>query len=358
MESLANNTSSLITVPYTRPEAEEAEKIEIVNLNEKWLLEKKYRKGRLKIYINGKLFWTIEDFEEIIPRALNTDKEKQVGVPFNVSWGGGTQGLRENLTFRACSVWNYSIGDVTTDIDYIDCFGEPQILTNLNNESGVLIAHWNDTPVITNPSNTNTLTLVTREEILYFGPYQQDPDTTGDTPTSTTTTVNPTTTTTTFNPTTTTTTFNPTTTTTTTEPLPLGRVYIEDKRDRLFLIENKLQFRPTTLTSKYWDSEEWWGNQGSTPQCVGYAWAHWIEDGPIKHGGVPPIVNPTTIYKQAQKLDEWFGENYDGTSVRGGAKFLKNTGRISSYLWELKTVGDALGAKMVMPLLVSLICRD
>jgi len=411
LQSLANNTSSLITVPYTRPEAEEAEKIEIVNLNEKWLLEKKYRKGRLKIYINGKLFWTIEDFEEIIPRALNTDKEKQVGVPFNVSWGGGTQGLRENLTFRACSVWNYSIGDVTTDITYLDCFGEPQILSNLTNETGTIIAKWDDTPVITNPSSTNILTLVTREEILYFGPYQQDPEnfptndltgttfnglktnilieqnfagtfegaisqfrmyvtplsapevkhnflllkntfrmfnpdcpdcttleclpddfgyTTGDTPTPTATT-----TTTTFNPTTTTTTtFNPITTTTTNiDPQPLGRIYIEDKRDKLFLIENRLQFRPTTLTSKYWDSEEWWGNQGNTPQCVGYAWAHWIEDGPIKHGGVPPIINPTTIYKQAQRLDEWVGENYDGTSVRGGAKYLKNTGKISSYLW-------------------------
>ena len=45
----------------------------------------------------------IEDFEEIIPRELNTQKEKQLGVPFNVSWGGGTQGLRESLMFSACT---------------------------------------------------------------------------------------------------------------------------------------------------------------------------------------------------------------------------------------------------------------
>ncbi len=55
--------------------------------------------------------------------------------------------------------------------------------------------------------------------------------------------------------------------------------------------------------------------------------------GPIKHGGVPPIVNPTLIYKEAQKVDEWYGENYEGTSVRGGAKYLKSTNKISSYLW-------------------------
>jgi hypothetical protein len=99
LEGLANNSVSLIRPPYTR--GEEALQIETINLNEKWLIDGKHRLGRLKIYINGKIFYTIENFEEIIPRALNTDKEKQVGVPFNVSWGGGTQGLRENLTFSA-----------------------------------------------------------------------------------------------------------------------------------------------------------------------------------------------------------------------------------------------------------------
>lgn len=98
LESLVNNSQSLITVPYTEVDGKIPEKIEIVNLNERWLIDKKYRKGKLKFYVNGKLFHTIEDFEEIIPRALNTEKEKQLGVPFNISWGGGTQGLRENLT--------------------------------------------------------------------------------------------------------------------------------------------------------------------------------------------------------------------------------------------------------------------
>jgi hypothetical protein len=107
LESLANNSVSLIDSSHTRMDPKSTLEIDIVSLNEKWLLEENFRKGRLKIYINGKLFYTIEDFEEIIPRALNTDKEKQVGVPFNVSWGGGTQGLRENLTFNpkpACDI--------------------------------------------------------------------------------------------------------------------------------------------------------------------------------------------------------------------------------------------------------------
>lgn len=106
LESLANNTTSLITVPYTQTGGTKSSQIELVKLNENWLINKFDRVGRLKIYVNGKLFDTIENFEEVIPRPLNTNKEKQVGVPFNISWGGGTQGLRENLTFSSCTELN------------------------------------------------------------------------------------------------------------------------------------------------------------------------------------------------------------------------------------------------------------
>lgn len=102
LESLANNAISLIAPPYTNGYSTE-EKIEIVQLNQQWLDDTKFRLGRLKIYINGRIFYVVENFEEVIPRALNTDKEKQVGVPFNMSWGGGTQGLHENLTLSACT---------------------------------------------------------------------------------------------------------------------------------------------------------------------------------------------------------------------------------------------------------------
>ena len=101
LDSLANNSVYLIQPPVTH-DSITPEQVEKVQLNEKWLIDKHYRNGRLKIYVNGKIFYTIENIEEIIPRGLNADKEKQIGVPFNISWGGGTQGLRENLTFSAC----------------------------------------------------------------------------------------------------------------------------------------------------------------------------------------------------------------------------------------------------------------
>jgi hypothetical protein len=78
------------------------QKESIIELNRRWLDDVRNRRGLLKLYVNGYLFMVIEDFEEIIPRELNTQKEKQIGVPFNISVGGGTQGLRENTIFPNC----------------------------------------------------------------------------------------------------------------------------------------------------------------------------------------------------------------------------------------------------------------
>lgn len=118
-------------------------------------------------------------------------------------------------------------------------------------------------------------------------------------------------------------------------PFYLGRQYIEDDRDKNYLIKDHLLKNniKSTITSKYWDDNVWWGDQGPTPQCVGYAWAHWIEDGPILHKGAHPLITPKVIYENAQKLDEWPGENYDGTSVRGGVKYLQGKKLVSKYYW-------------------------
>ena len=59
----------------------------------------KPRKGRLSFYINGKLKYFIDEFDEFIARRLIEYKDKQLGVPFNFSLGGGSQGLLESQTF-------------------------------------------------------------------------------------------------------------------------------------------------------------------------------------------------------------------------------------------------------------------
>jgi hypothetical protein len=95
---------NIIMPPQTHPTSTNKEKLQdLINLNNKWIRERDKRLGDLIIYINGYQFMIIENFEEIIPRELNTQKEKQLGVPFNISWGGGTQGLKESLIFSGCS---------------------------------------------------------------------------------------------------------------------------------------------------------------------------------------------------------------------------------------------------------------
>jgi hypothetical protein len=64
---------------------------------QKWFDEKEYRMGTLTFYVNGRRVHKVENYEEIIPRQLNTNKQTQVGVAYNMSWGGGAMGLRESL---------------------------------------------------------------------------------------------------------------------------------------------------------------------------------------------------------------------------------------------------------------------
>jgi len=333
LNSLANNTISLIAPPYTNGK-EESLSVILTNLNKKWLEEKKYRNGRLKFYVNGKLIHTIENFEEIIPRALNTDKEKQVGVPFNVSWGGGTQGLRENLVFSSSTLPNgpyiqdpelfpnnvlsaTTFSGLNTNIlieqnfagtfegaisqfrMYVTPMSAPEVKHNFN----IL----KNTFRMFNPDCPDCSTITCVDDFTYE--------------------IN--------DVTTTTTTYIPITTTTTSSSLlfGLGREIKIDERDKKYLIENKITLPKTTSTQMYWDDNGWWGDQGRTSQCVGYAWAHFIDDGPIKHLGSKPNIQPSIIYKEAQKIDEWPGENYAGTSVRAGAKYLKSQNKIGSYLW-------------------------
>lgn len=100
-DSLNNNSVNLVIPPLTHEEVYAPPTRNVVEMSEHWINEYNYRKGKLKFYVNGKLFFVVNNFEEIIPRPLNVEKEKQIGVPFNISLGGGTQGLHDNLTFSA-----------------------------------------------------------------------------------------------------------------------------------------------------------------------------------------------------------------------------------------------------------------
>lgn len=93
-------------------------------------------------------------------------------------------------------------------------------------------------------------------------------------------------------------------------------------------------------------------DQGNTGTCVGHAWAHYSHDGPVVNGDVDAI----DLYVRATELDEW-RENDPftdrggtvqanlqfGTSVRAGAKALRERGVIGSFWWA-KNLTDVVHA--------------
>ena len=99
--TLENRSVTLVEPPITHDPGYIPPSTEVVTFTDMWTEEQKYRLGTMKFYVNGKLFLVAENFEEIIPRLLNVEKEKQIGVTYNISVGGGTQGLHDNLTFSA-----------------------------------------------------------------------------------------------------------------------------------------------------------------------------------------------------------------------------------------------------------------
>lgn len=82
------NSWSYVVVKYTTDYKNECD-----------LVNYKRRKGKLMFYVNSKLKYIVDEFPEFIAKRLEEHKTKQVGVPFNFSLGGGSQGLIESQTF-------------------------------------------------------------------------------------------------------------------------------------------------------------------------------------------------------------------------------------------------------------------
>jgi Cysteine protease len=123
----------------------------------------------------------------------------------------------------------------------------------------------------------------------------------------------------------------------------LGRRFAPDPRDANFPMRTALPAAPSTRTYRYWNANGFWFDQGDQPICVGAAWCHWLEDGPVTQRGSAPVLRPLEIYAAAQKVDEWPGEDYGGTSVRAGAKVLQARGFITEYRWA-STIQEIVAA--------------
>lgn len=129
----------------------------------------------------------------------------------------------------------------------------------------------------------------------------------------------------------------------------LGRVYKPDERDKMFQLS--IPMEAPGIDYKYWWTNGWWGNQGTSSMCVAFSWAHWLSAGPLTQKqvrkSVDSAIDTTFLYNEAQKNDAWEGEDYNGTSVRAGAKILKREGFISQYnwAWDIETIKNTLLTK-------------
>lgn len=101
-----------------------------------------------------------------------------------------------------------------------------------------------------------------------------------------------------------------------------GRFAVKDNRDYKAKLCGNVWSAP-----KYWYSA-YFGDQGKTSACVGFAWMHWLECDPHRQ-----YLDPFGVYEMAKFLDEWEGTNYDGTSCRAGAKLLQKLGYLKTYAW-------------------------
>lgn len=111
-----------------------------------------------------------------------------------------------------------------------------------------------------------------------------------------------------------------------------GRLRSVDKRDLDHLLPppRALVGEPTTKVYQHWTAPKAL-DQGRSSTCVGHGCHQLLRCSPVRN--VKNIPDPYQIYNEAQLIDEWEGENYDGTSVRAGIKVLARKGYLSSYRW-------------------------
>lgn len=117
-----------------------------------------------------------------------------------------------------------------------------------------------------------------------------------------------------------------------------GRYWIRSSNLGSVLGGHAICVKPGTLT----DPLAWWDfyNQGNEGACVGFSEsrAKSLIDR-TRYGG-------RWLYKEAQKIDEWPGENYEGTSVRAGLEIMRTRGhrRLINGVLQEERIGDGIAA--------------
>ena len=119
---------TMVTMVFTPDEVLDPEQLECAD----------QRQGKLIFYVNGRAIWTIKEFPEFYFKAFANDKEKQEGVPYSISWGGGSFGLKASwhYDYQTYIIYNgqnqgYVDSKFTVEPDPIptDCYTPPTGVT-------------------------------------------------------------------------------------------------------------------------------------------------------------------------------------------------------------------------------------
>lgn len=103
-----------------------------------------------------------------------------------------------------------------------------------------------------------------------------------------------------------------------------------DERSRKYPIR-ALFSKHVTPRTKTWRCPVWL-DQGTEGACTGFAVSHEAAASPVRVRGINADV-ARSIYHRARQLDEWPGENYEGSSVLGAMKAGQERGWYSEYRW-------------------------
>lgn len=124
-----------------------------------------------------------------------------------------------------------------------------------------------------------------------------------------------------------------------TTPIPpsdprLGWVSQHDSRSLRFASAERIA--PAPETPRTWTPGAVL-DQGQEGSCVGHGWTGELLASPRPHVATPDAGHryAVSIYRDAQQIDEWVGEDYEGTSVLAGAKVVTGRGFLGEYRWAL-----------------------
>ena len=106
------------------------------------------------------------------------------------------------------------------------------------------------------------------------------------------------------------------------------------------------------ITTKKWDDYAYL-DQGSDGACVGFGVSGELAAEPESITGVT-YDSAMQIYHDAQRIDEWAGEDYEGTSVLAGAKVAVNRGYYTNYLWAGSELDMATAVSNYGPVVIGI----